>query len=76
MPQRKKNGRNTPPLPPAFGRLFDTSAPKFCPACGALAVVPLPPILLVQQPDTTTHVCLPVAPFNGCNLGYGPTGEP
>ncbi|HKW13093.1 MAG TPA: hypothetical protein VJS69_01265 [Candidatus Krumholzibacteria bacterium] len=56
-----------------LARLFDTTDPKLCPLCGALAVVPLPPFLLAQQPDNTTHVCLPVAPFNGCNTGFGPT---
>lgn len=50
--------------------LFDTSCPIKCPNCGALAVVPLTPTLLAEQTDGTTHVCLPVSPFGGCNYGF------
>lgn len=48
-----------------------------CPKCGALgAIVALPPPLAAEQPDGTTHVCLP--PLGGCNWGFAaevpPTG--
>lgn len=39
-----------------------------CPMCGRTAIVPLPPTLLAQQPDKTTHVCHPL--FYGCNHGF------
>jgi hypothetical protein len=42
--------------------------PTACPMCGAPAIVALPPPLLAQQPDDTTHVCF--APLGGCNHGF------
>ena len=43
--------------------------PGACPLCGALdAVVQLPPPVLAEQPDETTHVCHPS--LGGCNVGY------
>jgi hypothetical protein len=43
-------------------------APETCQLCGAAAVVPLPPSLLTQQTDGTTHVCHPG--MGGCNHGF------
>lgn len=37
---------------------------SMCPMCDGIAVVPLPPAILAEQPDKTTHVCLK------CNQGY------
>ncbi len=39
-----------------------------CPRCAALALTQLPPPLLEQQPDETTHVCHPM--LGGCNRGF------
>ena len=39
-----------------------------CPLCGVAALVRLPPDLLAEQPDATTHVCHPNA--GGCNHGF------
>lgn len=39
-----------------------------CPFCAAHALVKLPPSLLAQQTDATTHVCAPF--FGGCNHGF------
>lgn len=39
-----------------------------CKFCRAAAVVELPPALLREQPDETTHVCHPGA--GGCNQGF------
>lgn len=36
--------------------------------CGAHAIVELPPALKAEQPDDTTHVCLPAV--GGCNHGF------
>jgi hypothetical protein len=45
-----------------------------CPLCFAQdCVVALPPPLLSQQPDDTTHVCLPA--LGGCNQGFARTKE-
>lgn len=41
----------------------------YCPFCGSLdSVVELPPPVLAEQPDATTHVCHPG--LNGCNQGF------
>lgn len=42
--------------------------PGACPFCYTPAVCPLPPPLLAEQPDDTTHVCHPS--FGGCNQGF------
>lgn len=43
--------------------------PSPCPLCGAEgSMMPLPPPILMQQPDETTHVCNPA--FGGCNHGF------
>ena len=39
-----------------------------CHLCGCAAIVPLPPPLLAEQTDETTHVCLPQ--IGGCNTGF------
>jgi hypothetical protein len=39
-----------------------------CPMCGAFALVELEGAALAEQPDDTTHVCLPKA--GGCNHGF------
>jgi hypothetical protein len=39
-----------------------------CNYCLARAVVALPPPVLAEQPDDTTHVCHPA--FGGCNQGW------
>lgn len=43
-----------------------------CPLCGVRAVCPLPPALLAEQPDETTHVCHPS--LGGCNHGFALDG--
>lgn len=42
--------------------------PERCQLCGAEAIVPLPPSVLSQQTDGTTHVCHPG--MGGCNHGF------
>lgn len=39
-----------------------------CPKCGKRAVIALPPPVLAEQQDGTTHVCHP--PLGGCNWGF------
>jgi hypothetical protein len=39
-----------------------------CSSCLVEAVTELPPPLLAEQPDDTTHVCNPA--LGGCNQGY------
>lgn len=39
-----------------------------CPFCGAVAITELPPPILAEQPDDTTHVCNPG--LGGCNHGF------
>lgn len=46
--------------------------PERCQLCGVAAVVPLPPSLLAQQTDGTTHVCHPG--MGGCNHGFASDG--
>lgn len=50
--------------------MFDVSNLMKCPQCQAAAVAPLPERILEVQTDGTTHVCLPVPPYNGCDQGY------
>lgn len=47
--------------------------PEHCQLCGADAVVPLPPELLAQQTDGTTHVCHPG--MGGCNHGFAQVAQ-
>lgn len=39
-----------------------------CPRCGRHTIVELPPLMRLQQPDDTTHVCDPTR--GGCNHGF------
>jgi hypothetical protein len=59
-------------LPPVMwiyrDNVYASRIESSCPTCGALAIVALPPEILAEQPDDTTHVCLPVA--GGCNGGF------
>lgn len=48
--------------------VFPSFVGAHCMLCGAAAIVKLPPPLLAQQPDDTTHVCHPM--FRGCNHGF------
>lgn len=50
------------------GRVYESPVVSMCPLCGALAVVELPPAVVAEQPDDTTHVCHPLA--GGCNHGF------
>lgn len=68
MPRRRRTESEV--LSSHLSRVFDTSAPMTCPACAAVAVVPLPASLLAMQSDGTTHVCLPGGKWKGCNAGY------
>lgn len=55
-------------------QVFDCTVDCACPTCHAVAVVSLPPPLLKEQRDGTTHVCHPA--FGGCNGGFTiDTGE-
>ena len=48
---------------------WDQSWQRDCTICGRTrTVVPLPPKLLAEQPDDTTHVCHPA--LGGCNHGF------
>lgn len=42
--------------------------PEACDCCGERVICALPPPLLAQQPDDTTHVCNPA--LGGCNHGF------
>jgi len=42
--------------------------PEACPFCGKRRIVVLPPPVVAQQPDGTTHVCHPS--IGGCNHGF------
>lgn len=44
-----------------------------CPLCNALAIILLPDEVLADQPDSTTHVCHPIA--GGCNHGFDTAPE-
>ena len=50
------------------GRVHASRVVGACPMCGAAAVVRLPAIIRAEQPDSTTHVCHPLA--GGCNHGF------
>jgi len=50
------------------GRFIHSEIVATCKLCGARAIVELPPELLVEQPDDTTHVCHPA--LGGCNHGF------
>lgn len=42
-----------------------------CPFCGVVAITGLPPRLMAEQTDGTTHLCHPV--LGGCNHGFSAT---
>lgn len=51
------------------GKVFETKVEdRACPFCFVPAVTALPPPLLAEQPDDTTHVCLHT--IGGCNHGF------
>lgn len=45
--------------------------PDPCANCGKVAVVLLPPEMMAQQTDGTSHVCHPS--LGGCNQGFAVT---
>ena len=56
------------------GHDYRSTVDRMCPQCGAFAVIALPPPILAEQPDDTTHVCHPSA--GGCNHGFSNLPEP
>jgi hypothetical protein len=48
-------------------RRVDASVRLGCPRCAAAAIVRLPADLRAQQPDGTTHACMPH--LGGCGWG-------
>ena len=48
--------------------------PHACPYCGHQSITELPPPILAQQTDGTTHVCHPG--LDGCNQGFAYTPTP
>lgn len=44
-----------------------------CQFCKEFAVIRLPPDIIAEQPDDTTHVCLPAA--GGCSHGFSDKPE-
>lgn len=50
------------------GSAHEVKITHICPYCRKGAVVKLPDVILAQQPDATTHVCLPTE--GGCNQGF------
>ena len=52
----------------AFIRKPPREGLRECPECKAMAVVPLPPVLVRCQPDDTRLVCHPT--LGGCNQGF------
>lgn len=50
------------------GEVYRSAVERRCPLCRAFAVIELPPAVLAEQPDDTTHVCHPL--IGGCNHGF------
>lgn len=48
--------------------LYTMKDRSLCPFCNVIAIVPLTPKQLAEQPDDTTHVCHPA--LGGCNHGF------